>query len=79
MRAVEGADSTAKPARKRQHKPTLASVKKQADKAGIEVARYEFEPGGKIAVVPGKAGPGTSATEHNEWDEVLDGAASQVH
>ncbi len=35
-------------------KPTLASVAKQASKAGIEVARYEVEPDGKIIVVTGK-------------------------
>ena len=36
-------------------KPTLVSVAKQADKAGIEVARYEVEPDGKINVVTGKS------------------------
>jgi hypothetical protein len=43
-----------KPARvRRQRKPTLASIAKQASKAGIEVARYEVEPD-KITVVTGK-------------------------
>jgi hypothetical protein len=57
----------AKPARKRRaRKPTLASVAKQASKAGIEVARYEVEPG-KIVVVPGKPGL-DNAADINPWD-----------
>jgi len=32
-------------------KPTLLSIAKQAQKAGIEVARYEVEPSGKIIVI----------------------------
>ena len=39
------------------------SVAKQASKAGIEVARYEVEPDGKINVVTGKS----EATEANPW------------
>ena len=47
-------------------KPTLLSVAKQAQKAGIEVARYEVEPSGKIIVITSK---GESAgVERNPWD-----------
>jgi hypothetical protein len=53
------------------HRPTLLSVAKQARKAGIEVARFEVEPSGKIIVVTSK---GESASvETNPWDEVLNG------
>jgi hypothetical protein len=49
--------------RKRQHKPTLASVAKQASKAEVEVARYEIRPDGTIVVVTGKS----ESTESNPW------------
>jgi pyruvate/2-oxoacid:ferredoxin oxidoreductase beta subunit len=45
------------------------SVAKQARKAGIEVARYEVEPSGKIVVVTGK-GDSADVTA-NPWDAVL--------
>jgi hypothetical protein len=51
--------------RRREHKPTLASVAKQASKAGIAVARYEVEPDGKIVVVPGKP----EADQTNDLDK----------
>jgi hypothetical protein len=51
-------------------KPTLLSVAKQAKKAGIEVARYEIEPSGKIVVVTGK-GDSVSVEANNPWDTVL--------
>jgi hypothetical protein len=61
------ADATAKPQRRKARgarKPTLVSVAKQVRKAGIEVARYEIGPDGKIVVVPGKP----EATEvDNPW------------
>jgi len=58
----------AKPARRRrERKPTLASVAKQASKAGIEVARYEVEPDGKIVLVTGKPGM-DNAADVNPWD-----------
>jgi hypothetical protein len=50
-------------------KPTLLSVAKQARKAGIEVARYEVEPSGKIVLVTGK-GDSADVTA-NPWDAVL--------
>jgi hypothetical protein len=43
------------PKRVRNRKPTLASVAKQAAKAGIEVARYEVNANGKIIVITGKS------------------------
>ena len=43
------------PDRRRQRKPTLASVAKQASKAALEVARYEVRPDGTVVVVTGKS------------------------
>jgi len=40
--------------KRRERKPTLASVAKHATKAGIEVARYEVKPDGTVVVVTGK-------------------------
>ena len=40
--------------KRRKRKPTLAGVARQAAKAGIEVARYDFRPDGTISVVTGK-------------------------
>ncbi len=48
--AVEGVKHAER--KRRARKPTLASVAKQASKAGVEVARYEVEPDGKISVIP---------------------------
>jgi len=67
VHAVEGGDT---PHRRRLRKPTLASVAKQAKKAGIDVARYEVEPD-KIIVVVGKPSMDNAAV--NEWDEDLYG------
>ena len=47
-------------------KPTLLSVAKQAKKAGIEVARYEVEPSGKIIVITSKGE--SVGVEPNPWD-----------
>ena len=60
-----GPDSDTK---KRKRRPTLASVARQVTKAGIEVARYEIDADGKIAVVPGK--PEIAPNDRNEWDTV---------
>src|SRR3979490_1279506 len=51
----------------RNRKPTLASVAKQAAKAGIEVARYEVDANGKIIIITGKsvAPEMASATDAN--------------
>ena len=54
--------------RRRRRKPSLISVAKQAAKAGLEVARYEVDPDGKIIIVTGKTG---DVTTGNLWDEVL--------
>jgi hypothetical protein len=56
-------------ANKKRSPRTLLSVAKQARKAGIEVARYEVEPSGKIVVVTGK-GDSADVTA-NPWDAVL--------
>src|SRR5262245_25498369 len=53
-----------RPRQRKPRRPSLASVAKQASKAGIEVARYEIKPDGSVIVVPGE--PGTSAPE-NPW------------
>ena len=56
------------PSKKRKRRPTLASVARQVTKAAIEVARYEIDADGKIAVVPGK--PEIAPNDRNEWDTV---------
>ena len=73
---VAGESEVAEPAkakRKRIHKPTLASVAKQALKAGLEVARYDIDPAtGKISIIPGKPEPATTMTvpqiDASEWN-----------
>jgi hypothetical protein len=45
-------------------RPSLASVAKQASKAGIDVARYEIKPDGSVVVVTGE--PESTALE-NPW------------
>jgi hypothetical protein len=63
--------ATAKPERRRRpRKPTLASVAKQVSKAGIEVARYEVDPDGKIIVVTGKPDGANNTEGANEWDTI---------
>jgi hypothetical protein len=55
------------PKRVRNCKPTLASVAKQAAKAGIQVARYEVDAHGKIIVITGTSAASvmTSGTDAN--------------
>src|SRR5262245_56861207 len=48
---------------RRPRRPTLASVSKQANKAAIPVARYEFKPDGTIVAVTGKS----ESAESNPW------------
>ena len=55
-------------------KATLASVAKQATKAAIAVARYEFKPDGTVVAVVGKPEP-TEAT--NPWLADLDKVKQQ--
>ena len=66
----EVARPEAQPKRRRIRKPSLVSVAKQAAKAGLEVARYEVDPDGKIIVVTGKPDVPKPDNE-NEWDSVL--------
>jgi hypothetical protein len=46
--------------RTRKRKPTLASVARQAAKAGIPVAGYEVRPDGTIGIVTGKPVDGSA-------------------
>jgi hypothetical protein len=45
-------------------KPTLATVAKQANKAALDVARYEVKPDGTVVVVTGTPEP---AAPENAW------------
>ena len=49
---------------RRPRKPTLTSVAKQANKAAIDVARYEVKPDGTVVVVTGAPEP---AASENPW------------
>jgi hypothetical protein len=59
-----------RPARRRQRKPTLISVARQAAKAGLKVARYEVDPDGKIVIVTGKPEIANTDQIINEWDTI---------
>src|SRR5215510_3989658 len=65
-RAVPRLDATpAKPRRQRTpRRPTLASVAKQANKAALDVGRYEVKPDGTIVVVTGQP---EHAEPENAW------------
>ena len=67
-------------AAKRQYsprKPTLLSIAKQAQKAGIAVARYEVEPSGKIILIT-SADESVSVERNNPWNEVLNGGGEHA-
>ena len=50
-------------------RPTLLSVAKQAEKAGLNIARVEIEPTGKIVIITSR---GDSVdVKPNPWDTVL--------
>jgi hypothetical protein len=49
-----------------------ASIAKQTTKAGIEVARYEIEPDGKIIVVTGKPIDQTN-NDADPWERAMQG------
>jgi hypothetical protein len=50
-------------------RPTLLSVAKQAEKAGLNIVRVEIEPTGKIVIITSR---GDSADVRlNPWDTVL--------
>jgi hypothetical protein len=57
-------------------RPTLLSIAKQAEKAGLNIARVEIEPTGKIVIITGS---GDSVDVNpNPWDMVLgDGQHAQ--
>ena len=62
-----------KPTRLRKRKPTLAGVARQAAKAGIPVARYDFRPDGTISLVTGKPDGDTNVDDttpkdRSEWN-----------
>lgn len=69
-RPVEDAGEADRPATRRKRKLTLISVAKQAAKAGLEVARYEIDPDGRISIVTGKPVVADGITG-NPWDRVL--------
>jgi hypothetical protein len=54
----------------RKRMPSLASIARQAAKAGIPVAGYEVRPG-VIKIITGKPGDATGDAETNPWDKVL--------
>jgi hypothetical protein len=54
------------PAERAPRKPTLASVSKQANKAALDVARYEIKPDGTVVVVTGAAEP-QQGNELDKW------------
>ena len=59
-----------KPPTKRNRKLTLASNTKQAAKAGLTIARVEFDADGRIVgVVTGK--PAETKPDANEWDGIV--------
>ena len=55
--------------RTRKRRPSLASVARQAERAGIPVAGYEIRPDGTIKIITGK--PDDEKPDPNEWDGVL--------
>ena len=54
------------PVKRRQRRPSLASVAKQAEKAGITVASYDVRPDGTISVVVGADDP-----KDDGWRDVV--------
>jgi hypothetical protein len=56
-------------ARRSPRRPTLASVARQAQKAGIDVERFEVEAE-KIVIIT-RCGDSVSVEPTNPWDEVL--------
>jgi hypothetical protein len=58
------------PKRQRKRKPAFVSVVRQAAKAGLEVARYDVDPDGKISVVVGKPEVASNQMSGNEWDRL---------
>jgi hypothetical protein len=50
---------------------------KAARSAGIEIARIDVGPDGRVSLVPGKPGGGNNGSGSNPWDEVLTNAADK--
>jgi hypothetical protein len=63
-------------ARRRPRRPTLASVARQAQKAGIDVERYEVEAG-KIVIITRRGDSVSAEATNNSWDEALKHAPKQ--
>jgi hypothetical protein len=57
-------------------RPTLLSVAKQAEKAGLNIARVEIEPTGKIVIITGRSD--SVDVKPNPWDTVLIGDAEHA-
>jgi hypothetical protein len=51
-------------------RPTLLSVAKQAEKAGLNIERVEIEPTGKIVIITNR-GDSVNVEPTNPWDERL--------
>ena len=62
------------PITRRKRRPTLASVAKQAAKAGVDVAAYDVRPDGTVRVIIGKPGAvsvdldDTTIPDRSEWN-----------
>lgn len=65
------ADDVPAAPKRRQRRPSLVVIAKQAARAGIEVARYEVDVDGKIIIVTGKPDSApTNPETGNEWDRL---------
>jgi hypothetical protein len=53
--------------RRRERRPSLASVTKQATKAGIAVARYEIKSDGTVVIITDKPGEPEQGKEFDQW------------
>jgi hypothetical protein len=62
---VNQTDSASLPRVRKPRRPTLASTIKQANAAGITLARVELKPDGSISIIPGTT-PEPAASE-NPW------------
>lgn len=60
----------------RRRMPTLLSVVKQVEKAGLEVARVEVEPG-KFVIITSR-GDSVIVEPTNPWDEILNGGGEHA-
>jgi hypothetical protein len=68
-----GEDSFAapvEPVKRRQRRPSVASVVRQMRRAGLEVAASEIKPDGTVRLISGKAAGMRAENDRNEWDDV---------